>query len=191
MREREAESKRSVGRDVEEAFRAYDLHLADFDLDPRSSFCGCRLMNLELQRSCGINVVQIVRGGVPINAPGGRECLYPGDRGVVAGSDEQIRQFGDALEASVAGGRGKKPEARASTFSLELLKVLPEMPFCGQSLAESRIGERAQCVVLGIVHDGRTTMNPPSSSLLAEGDTLVLAGEKEKIRALLPAAGGG
>ncbi|MBR5072222.1 MAG: hypothetical protein IKX29_01590, partial [Bacteroidales bacterium] len=33
-------------------------------------------------------------------------------------------------------------------------------------------------------------MNPPSSSLLAEGDTLVLAGEKEKIRALLPAAGG-
>lgn len=189
-REREAESKRSVGRDVEEAFRTYDLHLADFELDPRSSFCGCRLMNLDLRRSCGVNVVQIVRGGVHINAPGGRECLYPGDRVVVAGSDAQIRVFGNALEASVAGAKGKAPAARASTFSLELLKVSPEMPFCGQSLAESRIGEKAQCVVLGIMHDGQTTMNPPAGSLLDAGDTLVLAGETEKIRALLPGVGG-
>ena len=189
-REREAESKRSVGREVEAAFRTYDLHLADFDIDPQSSFCGCRLMNLDLRRSCGVNVVQIVRGGVCINAPGGRECLYPGDRVVVAGSDEQIRQFGDALEASVAGGKGNKPEARTPTFSLERLKVLPEMPFCGQTLAESRIGERAQCVVLGIVRDGGTTMTPTAASLLEAGDTLVLAGETEKIKSLLPAGAG-
>ena len=189
-REREAESKRSVGREVEAAFRTYDLHLADFDIDPQSSFCGCRLMNLDLRRSCGVNVVQIVRGGVRINAPGGRECLYPGDRVIVAGTDGQIRRFGDALDASVAGGRGKGPETRAPAFSLELLKVLPEMPFCGQSLAESRIGERAQCVVLGIVHDGRTAMNPPAGSILAAGDTLVLAGETEKIKSLLPATAG-
>ena len=189
-REREAESKRSVGREVEAAFRTYDLHLADFDIDPQSSFCGCRLMNLDLRRSCGVNVVQIVRGGVCINAPGGRECLYPGDRVVVAGSDEQIRQFGDTLEASVAGGKGNKPEARTPTFSLERLKVLPEMPFCGQTLAESRIGERAQCVVLGIVRDGGAMMNPTAASLLEAGDTRVLAGETEKIKALLPAGAG-
>ena len=189
-REREAESKRSVGREVEAAFLTYDLHLADFDIDPQSSFCGCRLMNLDLRRSCGVNVVQIVRGGVPINAPGGRECLYPGDRVVVAGSDGQIRQFGDALEASVAAGKGKKPEVRAAAFTLERLKVLPEMPFCGKTLADSRIAERAQCVVLGIERDGRTTVNPPAASLLEPGDTLVLAGETEKIKSLLPAAAG-
>ena len=189
-RERAAESKRSVGGEVVAAFRAYDLHLADFELDPRSSFRGRRLMDLDLRRSCGVNVVQIVRGGVRINAPGGRECLYPGDRVVVAGSDGGIRRFGDALDSSVAGGGGKTPEARAGAFSLELLKVLPEMPFCGRTLAESRIGERAQCVVLGIVHDGRTAMNPPAGSLLEAGDTLVLAGETEKIKSLLPAPAG-
>jgi CPA2 family monovalent cation:H+ antiporter-2 len=189
-REREEESKRSVGGEVVAAFRAYDLHLADFELDPRSSFRGRRLMDLDLRRSCGVNVVQIVRGGVRVNAPGGRECLYPGDRVIVAGSDVQIRRFGDALDASIAGGGGKTQEARAPTFSLELLKVLPEIPFCGQTLAESRIGERAQCVVLGIVHDGRTAMNPPAGSLLEAGDTLVLAGETEKIKALLPAPAG-
>ena len=189
-REREAEKKRPVRREVEDAFRTYDLHLADFVLHPQSSFCGCRLMNLDLRRSCGINVVRIVRGGVNINAPGGRECLYPGDRIVVAGSDEQIRVFTKALDSSVAAGKGKPSGVRVSTFSLERLRVLPEMPFCGKSLAESRIGERAQCVVLGIVHDGRTTMNPPAGSILREGDTLVLAGETEKIRALLPVSTG-
>jgi len=187
-REREAEKNRSVGRDVEDAFRTYDLHLADFVLDPRSSFCGCRLMNLDLRRSCGINVVRIVRGGVRINAPGGRECLYPHDRIVVAGSDGQVRRFGGVLEASVAAGKGKQSAEAATTFSLELLPLLPGMPFLGRTLAESRIGERAQCVVLGIEHDGRTTMNPPAGAVLNEGDTLILAGEKEKIKALLPAA---
>ena len=187
-REREAEKKRPVGRDVEAAFRTYDLHLADFVLDPRSSFCGCRLMNLDLRRSCGINVVRIVRGGLNINAPGGRECLYPDDRIVVAGSDEQIRRFEAALDASVAAGGGTRSGGLAASFSLEHLQVLPGMPFCGQSLADSRIGERAQCVVLGIEHDGQTTMNPPASTLLAEGDTLILAGETEKIKSLLPTA---
>jgi CPA2 family monovalent cation:H+ antiporter-2 len=185
-REREAEKNRSVGRDVEDAFRTYDLHLADFVLDPRSSFCGCRLMNLDLRRSCGINVVRIVRGGVSINAPGGRECLYPHDRVVVAGSDEQIRRFGNTLDASVAAGRDKDAPALASTFSLERLRVAAGMPFCGQTLAESRLGERAQCVVLGIEHGGQTAMNPPAAAILNEGDTLILAGETEKIKALLP-----
>lgn len=185
-RDREAEKNRSVRREVEAAFRTYDLHLADFVLDPRSSFCGCRLMNLELRRSCGINVVRIVRGGVSINAPGGRECLYPHDRVVVAGSDEQIQRFGNVLDASVAAGRDRDTAAGGYGFSLERLRVSAGMPFCGQSLAESRLGEKAQCVVLGIEHDGQTTLNPPASAILSEGDTLILAGETEKIKALLP-----
>ena len=59
------------------------------------------------------------------------------------------------------------------------------MPFCGKSLAESRIGEIAQCVVLGIDHSGTTTMNPSADVTLNEGDTLILAGETEKIKGLL------
>ena len=80
---------------------------------------------------------------------------------------------------------GKDNAGRASTFSLELLQVSPEMPFCGKPLMESRIGERAQCVVLGIEHEGKTTMNPTAEAILCQGDTLILAGETEKIKGLL------
>lgn len=185
-REREQEQNRSVRREVENAFLNYDLHLADFDLNPQSLYCGHQLLNLDLRRSCGVNIVRIVRGGVNINAPGGRERLYPHDRIVVAGSDKQIRLFSQELDTAVNKGRENHSTERASTFSLEQLQVLPEMPFCGKSLADSRIGELAQCVVLGIEHNGTTTMNPDAGVILSEGDTLILAGETDKIKKLLP-----
>ncbi len=184
-REREQENNRSVRREVEAAFLNYDLHLADFELNPQSLYCGHQLLNLDLRRSCGVNIVRIVRGGVNINAPGGRERLYPHDRIVVAGSDEQIRRFSKELDTAVHTGREKQSAERASTFSLEQLQVLPEMPFCGKTLAESRIGELAQCVVLGIEHQNEISMNPGADVLLSEGDTLILAGETEKIKGLL------
>jgi len=182
-REREQEKNRSVRREVEDAFLNYDLHLADFELNPESLYIGHQLLNLDLRHSCGVNIVRIVRGGVNINAPGGRERLYPHDRIVVAGSDEQIKRFAQELDSKVSSG--KDNAGRASTFSLELLQVSPEMPFCGKPLSESRIGELAQCVVLGIEHDGNTTMNPTANDVLHEGDTLILAGETDKIKGLL------
>ncbi|MBQ1884334.1 MAG: cation:proton antiporter [Bacteroidales bacterium] len=182
-REREQEKNRSVRREVEDAFLNYDLHLADFELNPESLYIGHQLLNLDLRHSCGVNIVRIVRGGVNINAPGGRERLYPHDRIVVAGSDEQIKRFAQELDSKVSSG--KDNAGRASTFSLELLQVSPEMPFCGKPLSESRIGERAQCVVLGIEHEGKTTMNPTAETILCQGDTLILAGETEKIKGLL------
>ncbi|MBO4771035.1 MAG: cation:proton antiporter [Bacteroidales bacterium] len=182
-REREQEKNRSVRREVEDAFLDYDLHLADFELNPESLYCGHQLLNLDLRHSCGVNIVRIVRGGLNINAPGGRERLYPHDRIVVAGSDEQIKTFRQKLETVV--DSSKSEEDRTSAFSLEELQVSAGMPFCGKTLAESRIGELAQCVVLGIEHEGNTTMNPTATDVLHEGDTLILAGETDKIKGLL------
>ena len=183
-REREQEKNRSVRREVEDAFLNYDLHLADFELNPESLYCGHQLLNLDLRHSCGVNIVRIVRGGMNINAPGGRERLYPHDRIVVAGSDEQINLFRQKLETAVD-STSKSDNGRISTFSLEQLQVQSGMSFCGKKLAESRIGEMAQCVVLGIEHNGEISMNPAADAILNEGDTLILAGETEKIKGLL------
>ena len=183
-REREQEKNRSVRREVEDAFLDYDLHLADFELNPESLYCGHQLLNLDLRHSCGVNIVRIVRGGLNINAPGGRERLYPHDRIVVAGSDDQIKLFRQKLDTTVDSA-SKTDAGRVSTFSLEQLQVQPGMSFCGKKLAESRIGELAQCVVLGIEHNGETTMNPTADAILNEGDMLILAGETDKIKGLL------
>ncbi len=184
-REREQEKSRPVKRELEAAFLNYELHLADFELAPESEYCGKHLSQLNLRHACGVNVVRIIRGGININAPSGRESLYPHDRIVVAGSDDQILLFqqklNDANRADISALERHTP------MSLELLQIQTEMPFCGHTLNEFRHGGgTVQCVVLGIEKNGVTTMNPTPDTLLCEGDTLILAGEKEQIKQLLP-----
>ena len=184
-REREQEKIRPVKRELEAAFLNYNLHLADFELNPESEFCGRRLAQLNFRQTCGVNVVRIIRGGININAPSGRETIYPHDRIVVAGSDEQILTFQQKL--SDANRADVSFTERHTLMSLELLQIQPEMPFCEHTLNEFRHGGgTVQCVVLGIEHNGVTTMNPAPETILAEGDTLIIAGEKEQIKQLLP-----
>ena len=99
--------------------------------------------------------------------------------------DIELRKLDKELDTAVHTGKEKHSAGRTSTFSLEQLQVSPDMPFCGKTLAESRIGEMAQCVVLGIEHDGEISMNPEADEILWQGDTLILAGETEKIKKLL------
>ncbi len=185
-REVEQDKHRAVRKGLEQEFLNYDLHLSDFELSAESDFCGKTLRELDLRRTCGVNVVRIVRGGLNVNVPGGDERVYPHDRIVVAGSDAQIGLFQQQLDnADRLGTTRQDPESRRTTVSLEQLTVTPDMDLCGKTLAESHIREKAQCAVLGVEHDGQSSMNPDSSIVLSAGDTLILAGEADRIRALV------
>lgn len=184
-REAEQDRRRAVGQDFEKKLLSYDLHLADFVLDAASSFCGRQLMELDLRRASGVNVVRIVRGGINITAPGGREVLFPADRIVVAGSDSQIASFQQQLTASVDASAEKGQEGAQCDVTLEQFAVTSQMPFCGKSLAESHIRDHTMCAVLGVEHEGEMTMNPPAATILYEGDYILLAGEAPRIRQFL------
>ncbi|MBP5213077.1 MAG: TrkA C-terminal domain-containing protein, partial [Bacteroidales bacterium] len=190
-REVEQDRHRAVKKELEQQLLSYDLHLADFEISAESTYCGSKLINLDLRKTCGVNVVRIIRGGLNVNIPGGNERLFPHDRIVVSGSDEQIRLFQEQLQAAEKRGAELVAEqgldSRRTQVSLEQLVVKSDMDFCGKTLAESRIREKAQCAVLGIEHDGITVMNPDASMVLAEGDTLLLAGESDQILQLLNA----
>ncbi|MBO6012219.1 MAG: cation:proton antiporter [Bacteroidales bacterium] len=190
-REVEQDRHRAVKKELEQQLLSYDLHLADFEISAESTYCGSKLINLDLRKTCGVNVVRIIRGGLNVNIPGGNERLFPHDRIVVAGSDEQICLFQEQLQAAEKRGAELVAEqgldSRRTQVSLEQLVVKSDMDFCGKTLAESRIREKAQCAVLGIEHNGVTVMNPDASMVLAEGDTLLLAGESDQILQLLNA----
>ncbi|MBQ0056568.1 MAG: cation:proton antiporter [Bacteroidales bacterium] len=189
-REVEQERKRAVKKEFENALLSFDLHLADFELRPESTYCGRPLMELDLRRTCGVTVVRIVRGGLNVNIPGGNERVYPHDRIVVAGSDEQIHRFQELLENADRSGTEQIAQqgldSRRATVSLEQLEVVAGMPFCGKTVGESKIREMAQCAILGIEHGEETIMNPDASVIINEGDTLILAGEEKKMQVLLP-----
>ena len=185
-REKEQESNRFVRKDFENELLNHDLHIADFELPVTSSYCGKMLMELGLRKVSGINIVRIIREGLDINVPGGRERLFPHDIIVVAGTDLQIEEFKRWLEMGETAKDGSHDIIRQRIpFTLEQFVVTAAMPFCGKSIAESHIKEKAQCAVLGIEHEGQTYMNPDASILLLEGDTVILCGEAPRIQKLL------
>ena len=180
-REKSAEQKRAVSRHFEGSLLDYDVHISDFELEPASTFCGRSLMQLNIRNKSGVSVVRIVRGGININIPGGRTVLYPGDKIVVAGSDEQIGRFKQMLDRSIQ--KHKKGEEKARTHvTLERFTITPDNQLIGTTLMQSGIREQAQCIVMGIERDGRRITNPDPSFEFQEGDIVIAAGETERIK---------
>jgi len=177
---------RPVRRELERTLLSYDLHIADFELSPVSSYCGRRLMDLDLRRRVGVTVVRIVRGGLNVNIPGGKERIYPHDLLVVAGTDEQIEAFQHLLDdAERLESSGRGADAQRVPVTLEQFCVTQEMELCGCSIAESKIRELASCAVIGIERGGEDMMNPDPSLCFEAGDVVILAGEAPLIAAFL------
>lgn len=185
-REKVKDNQRAVRKEFEKELLTHDLHIADFELPITSSYCGKMLMELGLRQVSNVNIVRIIREGVDINVPGGRERLYPHDILVVAGTDLQIEEFKTWLDNGeiIRDATADEPHRRIP-FTLEQFTVTASMPFCGKTIAESRIREIAQCAVLGVEHDGHTFMNPDAQILLLEGDNVILCGEAPRIKQLL------
>ncbi|MCR4613030.1 MAG: cation:proton antiporter [Bacteroidaceae bacterium] len=180
-REKSAEQRRAVSRRFEGSLLSYDVHISDFELDPNSAFCGRSLMQLNIRERSGVSVVRIVRGGININIPGGRTVLYPSDKIVVAGSDEQIARFSQMIEGSRQ--VRKKGDAQTRTHvTLERFVVTPDNQLIGTTLMQSGIREQAQCIVMGIERDSRLITNPDPALQFQEGDVVLVAGETERIK---------
>ena len=65
------------------------------------------------------------------------------------------------------------------------LTVEPDSPLIGKTIMQSDIRTKAQCVVMGVIRpDEVSIMNPTPDLTFAEGDIIVLAGERENIKNL-------
>ncbi|MDO4993949.1 MAG: cation:proton antiporter [Bacteroidales bacterium] len=180
-REKSAEQRRAVSRRFEGSLLSYDVHISDFELDPNSAFCGRSLMQLNIRERSGVSVVRIVRGGININIPGGRTVLYPSDKIVVAGSDEQIARFSQMIEGSRQVRKKGNTQTRTHV-TLERFVVTPDNQLIGTTLMQSGIREQAQCIVMGIERDSRLITNPDPALQFQEGDVVLVAGETERIK---------
>lgn len=185
-REKVKDNKRAVRKEFENELLNHDLHIADFELPTSSSYCGKMLMELGLRQVSNVNIVRIIREGLDINVPGGKERLFPHDIIVVAGTDQQINEFKIWLDqGEIIKDSSIDVNKKRIPFTLEQFVVTASMPFCGKTIAQSHIKETAQCAVLGVEHEGHTFMNPDAQILLLEGDTVILCGEAPRIKNLL------
>jgi CPA2 family monovalent cation:H+ antiporter-2 len=156
-----------------------NIHIEEIEVSPLSLRIGKTLRELNFRGRMGLNIVSIIRGNRKINIPDASERLYPFDKLIIAGSDENIQRF--IREVHVYNQSQAESEDASVHISLSQYVVEADSSMIGRTLQELDLQKQTECMVVGIDRDGDaiTTISP--SLILMEGDTLLLAGEAEKL----------
>ena len=159
----------------------YDLHLADFEVSADSPCCGKTLIDMDFRRKYSVHVVSIMRGSRRINIPGGKEQLFPADKILVLGSDEQLTKVEPLFdEADDTIGENDVNEVR-----LEQLEIEPGSHLIGKTIRESGIRDNNKCLVVGIEREAGSMVSPDVQTAFQEGDVIWIVGEKDRIAQLM------
>ena len=181
-RERLAESKRGLEREVEDTLISLEMNIAEVEVPANSAFAGKALKDLNIRNITGANIVRIIRGGININIPGGNHRLYPGDRIILAGSDTDVAAFQKMLETSLAATTDSNNIN--TSIVLDNYTIAADSPLCGKSILKSGIREQGNCIVMGLVRPAEDFYtNPDPNIIIQQDDIIIVAGEKQKMQA--------
>ena len=158
-----------------------DLHLIDFTVDQVSSLVGRSLKEVNFRQQYGINVVSIIRGEQQINIPKGEERLYPFDKIIIVGTDEELDIFQGIMQKQEKEHRDRLTQSTNKNIKIEQFNIEPGSQLIGQSIQQSGIREKNACLILGIERDGRPIMNLSSQTVFEENDSVWVAGEYRQI----------
>ncbi|GBU07188.1 sodium:proton antiporter [Bacteroidales bacterium] len=162
-----------------------DLHLSDFVVNPNYSIIGKTLKELNFRQSCGVNIVTIIRGDKRINIPGGEVYIYPFDKIIVLGTDDQMTVFQSFIEkkGSEYSTQNKEKEIY-SEVNLEQIRVESNSKLIGKTIVNSRIRDKYNCLLVGIERQDSSIMNPEINLDFSEDDVLWVVGERSNIKQL-------
>lgn len=166
---------------LEKSLSMYDLHLADFSVSADAQCCGKSLIELNYRSRFGVHVVSVIRGSRRINIPGGKEKIFPCDKLLVLGTDEQLQSLKCELEDGVSCCHDAECKKEVS---LEQFEITKGSSLIGVTIRKSGIRDSAKCMVVGIERDASTLVNPEVTTEFLEGDIVWIAGEKDKIEEL-------
>ena len=179
-REMENERKAPINQRFANHLLERDLHLADFEVKQNSPSMGKTLKELNFRQKCNVNIVTIIRGDRRINIPGGEERLYPYDKLVVVGADDDLEHFRQYLEERYKTAQ-KNGQVQAEEVNMEQFIIVEGSRLIGRTILESGIRDKAACLVIGIERGNSSIKNPSPSTIFQEGDIVWIVGEHEKV----------
>lgn len=160
----------------------WDGHLSYFEVPAESDVVGKTLSELAWREKYGVNVALIERGARILQVPGRDERIYPLDRIAAIGTDKELEDLRASLQPTpsveAAGGEDDQD------LGLVQIVIGKHSPLAGKSIRESGIRYQARGLVVGLERDGDRQLNPDSTLVFQEGDTVWIAGNKQLIKAL-------
>ncbi|SDM63636.1 cation:proton antiporter [Pedobacter antarcticus] len=161
----------------------WDTHLTELSISPDSPLVGKSLIELAVREKYGVNIAMIERGHRMIPTPGRDERLYPNDKVMLIGTDDQLAAITELF-------KGITDENQETSFpkkdmTLQKVVITSSSPVYNQSIRESGIREKTQGLVVGIERNGVRILNPDSNLVFENEDIVWIVGNTKKIPDLL------
>ncbi|SMC89871.1 cation:proton antiporter domain-containing protein [Pedobacter nyackensis] len=162
----------------------WDTHLAELVVAPESKLVGHTLIELSIREKYGVNIALIERGKIMIPTPGRDERLYPNDKVMVIGTDNQLAMITELFAGSVDESM-EETNFPKKDMTLQKIVVNTNSPIYGQSIRSSGIRETTQGLVVGIERNGERILNPDSNMVFENEDIVWIVGNNKKVPELL------
>jgi CPA2 family monovalent cation:H+ antiporter-2 len=166
----------SKGRAVFASSLSSDVHLVDFTVSPNATCAGKSLCELNYRKKYGVHIVSILRGGYRINIPGGAEVLYPMDKVLALGTDEQLDVFQNTIQNVL------EDCTYNECVSVKQFEVTKDSPFHGKTLRNSGVRDSQGCMIIRIDREGESIVNPDPDIVFTDNDVVWIVGENSALQ---------
>ncbi|MCC5875882.1 MAG: cation:proton antiporter, partial [Candidatus Sumerlaeia bacterium] len=164
--------------------RIPELRLEEFTLPADSLHSGHSIIELRLRPDYSCSIVGIDRQGYAINNPSAKERLFPGDKLLLLGTEKALAEAVTFLSR-----REAKPQwlDRFDNLATEQVHVPTPSSCNGGTLRDLNLVDRFGIQIAAIKRGETEIVSPGASTQLEDGDTLLVVGTHDSIRAFAEA----
>ena len=160
-----------------DTMEGYDGHIELLVMPQNSTYIGHRLRTVPIRKESGASIIKIRRGEETIVIPSGEVRLYPFDRILAVGTTEQLEKLKALLASSISVSQEDETD---SNFQVKVLSLEKDSFLTGKTLATSSLSDY-QCLLVSVMRDGSFIANPRADFQFMEGDTVWVAGDRNRI----------
>ncbi len=144
-----------------------------------SAYAGAKVKDIPLRQKMGVSILAVSRAGYVHFDPGPDFQIYPGDRLVLTGPDEELKRAEGLLnEMPDSGGDGE------DRFAVAEMRVARNSENIGKSLADLQFRQNYGVTVVAIHRGEEQIRTPGPDEKLVAGDRLMVIGSTRAIEDL-------
>lgn len=185
LRHQLAESPFTDGRPVlagwSESENRWGLNLAECIIPDVSQAVGKFIATLPLRRTFSCTIVSIERQGITIPNPSAEVMLFPNDKVLLLGQDENLRQAEHWLCAETQPTAEQADAPKLSDLGLSQLAVPATSRRVGKSLGELALNTLFGIQIVAIEREQKPVLSPNRFEALQPGDQLLVLGAPERV----------
>lgn len=156
---------------VEQIMQKYPwpIHVQEVAITPGSIGCGKQICDLNIRAQTGASVIAITRAGYTYYDPSPMTPLFPDDRIILLGEEEQNNK---ACELIRQDSDGKVPFSRG--FTIKQIYIDPKSPLVGVSLVDANLRKLYGLNIIGIQRGQERITNPKADEVFQPEDVLMV-----------------